>query len=146
MNTFRRRSIFIFWTVFILIFTLISFDFLVSWVKYFVYLSSQNNLPRTLPTMVFHFTAYFIWAFLLVGAVRKRYFMNMNHKEALMFFSAVLVFSFLQEGLQFVTPGRCPSIIDTLINILGGVTGLALCYFGNLLEMQFIKSGNVKAD
>ena len=95
--------------------------------------------------MVFHFTAYFIWAFLLVGAVRKRYFMNMSYKETLLFFSAVLVFSFLQEGLQFLAPGRFPSIIDASVNILGGATGIALCYFGNLLEMQFIKSGNVKA-
>ena len=95
--------------------------------------------------MIFHFTVYFVWAFLLVGAVRKRYFMNMNYKEALMFFSAVLLFSFLQEGLQFFTPGRFPSIMDVSVNTLGGVMGLALSFFGNLLEIQLVKSGNVKA-
>jgi hypothetical protein len=62
--------------------------------------------------MFFHGGYYFAATLLLYGLFCPK-------EKILLFFIFVLTISFVFEGLQFLAPGRTPSLIDVLSNFMG---------------------------
>ena len=114
------------WSGAILLFTLTSGDWFKEWLLFFIKISRDLDMPSYTPAKLFHFSAYAIWALMLAGAVKGKYFAPPRLWEYVLFAAITLCFGALQEGLQLLNPCRRPSGLDVLINFSGGVFGLLI--------------------
>ncbi|MFC2172443.1 VanZ family protein [Acidobacteriota bacterium] len=91
------------------------------------------SLPQNTPSFTFHLLSYIVWAFLLCGAIRNRYWSKLTIGMILTFLPIFVAFAAFQECLQYLNPARHPSLPDLGINVAGSLIGLLITHMGAFL-------------
>ena len=71
-----------------------------------------------------HFFEFLILGFLVLNVFKPIY----NVYKNIYAFSLLLLFAFIDEGVQFYIPGRIPDVYDLIFDIIGGTVGIIVCY------------------
>ena len=83
------------------------------------------GLPYYTPAKLFHAFTFFTWSVLFAGALAQGYLAQLSVPIKRMCIVATVVFACIPEGLQHFNPARTPSWYDVMINVAGGMLGLA---------------------
>ena len=71
-----------------------------------------------------HFIEFFVLGILIINI----FLSNLNLKKFILLLLLVLVIGIMDEGIQFVIPGRIPDINDFYYDVFGGLSGMLLLY------------------
>ena len=71
-----------------------------------------------------HFIEFFILGILIINI----FLSNLNFKQFMLFLLLILVIAMMDEGIQFMIPGRIPDLNDLYYDVLGGFSGMILLY------------------
>ena len=71
-----------------------------------------------------HFFEFFILGILIINI----FLSNINLKQFMLLLLLILVIGMMDEGIQFMVPGRIPDINDFYYDVFGGFSGMLLLY------------------
>lgn len=125
--------------------TLVFWGLAAAWAGVIFWLSSQpgSQLPGRFPSEVGHFSAYFILAALLYGALRA----DGRHGRAILVAVAIAsVYGISDEFHQSFVPTRTPDVADWVMDTFGAACGAAVAYALNTARAPKAPSSGGQAD
>jgi len=108
---------------------LVYFPFVFYWIVLFIATSlPSNKLPEfSLSDKVLHFSAYFVYGFLLFSTIiLQTRFKKIKAQRILFSIFSVMLYSIIDELHQNFIPGRSAEFWDWVADMSGGVTGIIL--------------------
>ena len=96
------------------------------------------GMPREWLQYPYHFSVYFILAFLFRRVVTGRTDALAGYKPAVLSFLGCALVSLCSEGLQFYVPTRTPAVRDLAVDQFAAILGLAVM---RLLSDKLLRLG-----
>jgi hypothetical protein len=98
------------------------------------------GLPAYVPQKLYHCGVFFVWSFLLAGALVGDYWRALPPQRLRTCVYSLIAFVAIPEGLQYFNPARSPALLDVGLNLFGGALGLCFrCAASRLIKYWLVR-------